>query len=63
MKYLAFFAFLLVGTPLLALVLSRSAQLRNAVIPLLVFLTVKTVDINFVSMEFYRALPKALRSL
>lgn len=58
MKYLAFFAFLVVGTPLLAMVLSRSARLRNAVIPLLVFLTVKTVDINFVSMEFYRGTAK-----
>lgn len=58
MKYLAFFAFLFLGTPILALLLQRFAPLRQGIIPVLVFLTVKTIDINFVSMEFYRGTAK-----
>ncbi|MGV3526668.1 MAG: O-antigen ligase family protein [Candidatus Sericytochromatia bacterium] len=58
MKYLIFFCMLLSGPPLLAVLLTRQRALRSAVLPLLVLLTVKTQDINFVSMEWYRGTAK-----
>lgn len=58
MKYLIFFAVMLIGSPSLAVPLARKPKLRTAMIPILVFLTVKTQDINFVSMEWYRGTAK-----
>jgi O-antigen ligase len=57
-KYIVFTIALLVGPPILALALNHSSRLRTAMIPLIVFLTVKTQDINFISMETYRGTAK-----
>lgn len=57
-KYLIFLIALLVVPPMLAMALKQSRRLRTAMIPLMVFLTVKTQDINFISMETYRGTAK-----
>ncbi|PIQ24152.1 hypothetical protein COW36_10710 [bacterium (Candidatus Blackallbacteria) CG17_big_fil_post_rev_8_21_14_2_50_48_46] len=57
-KYLVFSIALVFLPPVLAMALNHSLRLRSAIIPLLVFLTVKTQDINFISMETYRGTAK-----
>lgn len=58
MKYLVFAIALILGVPVLAILLKQFKWMRMAVVPGLIFLTVKTQDINFVSMEWYRGTAK-----
>lgn len=57
-KYLAFFLACSVGVPFGTLMLQRYPRIHPYISFLLLFLTVKTVDINFVSREFYRGTAK-----
>lgn len=58
LKYLAFAGACGVGIPMGVWFLNRYPKLHAYVSFLLLFLTVKTVDINFVSREFYRGTSK-----
>ncbi len=58
MKYLVFLCALVVIPPLLTWAFHHWPGLRTGVIPLLILLTVKPQDINFISMEWYRGTAK-----
>jgi hypothetical protein len=58
LKYLAFFLACGVGVPLGTWALNRFPRMHAYMSAILLFLTVKTVDINFISREFYRGTSK-----